>query len=145
MAERWRVEADDAWLATHRSDNFNRIRRRLRGMSRLADAMSHAELGPFAGAPRNPRLKIGGKAYAVVRYAEHRISYTTVTIDPDICRRCGRPLLESATVTCVDEHGARVRVGTVRTCRRCQADSWMFHSGMPSVMRARRVARRIVL
>jgi RNase P subunit RPR2 len=145
MPEQWRVEADPEWLARHSSDNFQRIRRRLRGMSRLADAISHAELGPFAGAPRNPKLKIGGRAYAVVRYAANRISHTVVRIDPDVCRRCDRPLVESATVTTIDENGYRTPVGTVRTCRWCQADSWMFHSRMPSVARARRVARRIVL
>lgn len=141
----WRVEADDEWLAAHSSANFERIRRRLRGFGRMADAVSLAELGPYGGAPRNPKLKIGGKAYAVVRYAMHSISHTTITVDLDRCRRCGRLLEERHALTCVDERGHRVVVGSVRTCRRCQAESWMFHSGMPSVGRARRVARKVVL
>jgi hypothetical protein len=145
MAERWRIEADDEWLARHSSDTFARLRRRLRRFGVVADAVSNAELGPFAGAPRNPRLKVGGKAYAIVRYAEHRMSHTTVTVDLDACRRCGRQLVQRHTVKCVRENGERVVVGAVRTCPRCQADSWMLYSRMPSVNRARRVARRVVL
>jgi hypothetical protein len=145
MAERWRIEADDEWLAAHRSDNFARLRRRLRGLGGFSDAISRAELGPFGGAPRNPRLKIGGKAYAVVRYAEHRISYTAVQIDPQLCRRCGRRLVEAHRVTFVAADGTRTVVGAVRICRRCQTESWLFHSGMPSVHRARVRARKVVL
>jgi hypothetical protein len=145
MGDEWRIEADDAWLAAHSSDTFDRLRRRLRRLGRLADAVSHAELGPLAGAPRNPRLKVGGRAYALIRYAEHRISHTTITIHLDRCRRCGHRLVERHMMTCVGEDGVRVVVGTVRTCRSCQADSWMFYSRMPSVIRARRVARKVVL
>ncbi|MEN3307590.1 MAG: hypothetical protein V7603_3792 [Micromonosporaceae bacterium] len=145
MPDQWRVEADDEWLSAHSSANFDRLRRRFQRFGRLADAVSHAELGPFAGAPRNPKLKVGGKAYAVVRYAEHRISHTTVTVDLDRCRRCGHRLAERHTMTSIREDGVRIVVGAVRTCRRCQADSWMFYSRMPSVTRARKVAGRVVL
>lgn len=145
MAESWRIEADDEWLAAHRSDNFDRLRRRLRGLGRFADAISNAELGPFAGAPRRPRLKVGGKAYAVVRYAEHHMSHTTIRMDLSRCRRCGRRLEEQHAMTVVREDGTRIAVGTVRVCRRCQAESWMFTSGMPSVARARRAYRKVVL
>jgi hypothetical protein len=145
MSDRWRVEADDEWLAQHSSDNFDRLRRRFRGIARLAGAVGEAEWGPFAGARSRPRLKIGGKAYSVVRYVSQRISYTVVAVDLDRCRRCGYPLVERQALRCVREDGARFVVGAVRTCRRCQSDSWTFHSRMPSVNRARKVARRVVL
>src|SRR6266545_3892453 len=95
MADDWRVEADDGWLAAHSSNSFARIRRRLSSFGRLADAVSQAELGPYGGTPRNPRLKIGGKAYSVVRYAEHGISHTAVSVDLERCRRCGALLVET--------------------------------------------------
>ena len=56
MATKWRVEADDEWLATHSSDSFQRLRRRSRLLRGLAEAMSNAELGPLGGAPRRPQL-----------------------------------------------------------------------------------------
>jgi hypothetical protein len=145
MGADWRREADDEWLAAHRSANFQRLRRRVRLLGGLADAMSNAELGPFGGTPRQPRLKIGGKTYAVVRYTTHHIAYTTIHVDPGQCRRCGQQLVEVHRVVYARGEDARTTVGTVRTCRRCQADSWLFLSRMPTVTRARRVARKIVL
>jgi hypothetical protein len=141
----WRVEADDEWLAQHSSANFERLRRRFRGIAHLADAVGQAELGPFQGARSRPQLKIGGRAYSVVRYVTQRISYTTVSLDLNTCRRCGYPLEVRQAMSVVREDGVRVRVGAIRTCRRCQADSWVFHSRMPSVNRARKVSRRVVL
>jgi hypothetical protein len=145
MADDWRREADDDWLAAHRSTNFERLRRRVRMLGGLAEAMSNAELGPLAGAPRRPRLKIGGKTYAMVRYTTHHIAYTTIHVDPGLCRRCGQQLVEVHRIVYARGEDARTTVGTVRTCRRCQGDSWMSLSRMPSVTRARRVARKIVL
>jgi hypothetical protein len=150
MGESWRVEADDEWLASHKSDNFARLRRKLArlGLLGLADAASGAApglLGPVAGAPRNPRLKIGGKAYAVVRYAEHRISYTAIMLDLQRCRRCGMRLVHVHRINMISEDGSRRVVGTVRACRRCKSNSWLFFSRMPTVERARERARRVVL
>ncbi|OLB64809.1 MAG: hypothetical protein AUI10_09505 [Actinobacteria bacterium 13_2_20CM_2_72_6] len=145
MTGDWRREADDEWLDAHRSANFERLRRRLRLLGGMAEAMSNAELGPLGGAPRRPRLKIGGRTYAVVRYTTHHIAYTTIQVDPGLCRRCGQQLVEVHRIVYARGADARLTVGTVRTCRRCQADSWMFLSRMPSVNRARRVARKIVL
>jgi hypothetical protein len=81
MAEQWRTEADDEWLATHSSDSFARLRRRIRRFGVLGDSISHAELGPFGGAPRRPRLKVGGRTYSFVRYVESHVAYTTVHVD----------------------------------------------------------------
>jgi hypothetical protein len=145
LAEQWRTEADDEWLAGHRSDNFARLRRRLRRLGALSDGISQAELGPFGGAPRRPQLKIGGRSYAVVRYTTQHIAYTTIHLDLTRCRRCGRPLVEVHRIVSVAGDGLRTTVGAVRRCRKCQADSWLFHSRMPSVERARNVARKIVL
>jgi len=148
--ESWRVEADDEWLAAHKSENFAKFRRKLAklGLLGLADAASGAApalLGPMAGAPRRPQLKIGGKAYAVVRYAEHRISYTVIALDVQRCRRCGLRLVHVHRIMTVREDGTRRVVGTVRACRRCKANSWLFFSRMPTVERARERARRVVL
>ena len=145
MAEEWRYEADDEWLDAHRSANFERLRRRLRRLGAFGDALSNAELGPLGGAPRKPSLKIGGKAYAVVRYVEHRISYTTISIDLDRCRRCGRRLVERHQLIRVGPNGRRVIVGAIRGCRHCESSSWMFRSHMPSTIRARRRDRKAVL
>ena len=145
MAEEWRREADDDWLAARRSANFERLRRRVRLLGGLAEGMSNAELGPFGGAPRRPQLRIGGKTYAVVRYATHHIAYTTIQVDPGVCRRCGQRLVEVHRIVYVRGSDTRTTVGTVRTCRRCQADSWVFFSRMPTVIRVRQVARKIVL
>jgi hypothetical protein len=144
----WRTEADDEWLATHKSQTFARFRRRLARLGLagpIGDAVSRAELGPFGGAPRNPQLKLGGKTYSVIRYTEHRIAYTTISVDLQRCRRCGGLLVEVHRVTAVDASGVRSVVGAVRMCRRCQADSWLFYSRMPATRRARRRARKVVL
>jgi hypothetical protein len=143
--EGWRTEADDEWLAARRSTSFARLRRRLQRLGVLGDAVSEAELGPFGGVPRRPTLKIGGKAYAVVRYAEHRIAYTTVRVDLLRCRRCGHRLVESHRILFVGGDGGRVAVGAVRACRRCEAESWLFTSRMPGTVRARARARKVVL
>ncbi len=86
MANEWRIEADDEWLASHSSDTFQRLRRRARLLGRVSDAVSNAELGPFSGAPRNPQLKVGGRAYSVVRYVGNgeRRSIAAVRL----CRSC---------------------------------------------------------
>lgn len=143
--EAWRVEADDEWLAAHKSDTFARLRRKFARFGVLGEAMSNAEMGPFGGAPRNPRLKLGGKTYAFIRYAEHRISYTAIVLDLQSCRRCGRRLVHVHRIKTVREDGTRRLVGTVRMCRRCRASSWLFFSRMPTVERAREVARKVVL
>jgi Fe2+ transport system protein FeoA len=143
--EDWRVEADEAWLAVHRSAHFERMRRRLRSLGVVGDSVSNAELGPFGAAPRKPELKIGGRTYSYVRYADQRIAYTTIVVDLQRCRRCGRRLLEVHRAGYMTSDGQHTVIGTVRMCRRCQADSWMFTSRMPSTRRARRVARKVVL
>jgi hypothetical protein len=145
MAEEWRTEADAAWLATHSSETFARLRRRFGKLGRFSDAISNAELGPFGGAPRRPRLKIGGRTYSYVRYVESHIAYTAVQVDLRRCRRCGRRLTEVHRMTSIDEDGARVVVGAARACRHCQVDSWLFYSRMPTVARARTVGRKVVL
>jgi hypothetical protein len=144
MANGWRIEADDEWLAAHSSTTFQRLRRRTRLMAGLADAMSNSELGPFGGAPRRPVLKIGSKAYSVVRYADHHLSYTVIQVDPVECRRCGAAMAERHLVGRYSG-GLRTTVGAVRMCRNCQAEAWLFHSHMPTTRRARAWGRKVVL
>lgn len=147
MAEEWRTEADDEWLAGRRSGLMRRLRRRFGALGGIGAAVSNAETGPFAGAPRNPRLKVddGNKAYGVVRYTTQHIAYTATSVNPDECRRCGSPLVERHEIECVRGEEVHVPVGTVRVCRSCQAESWLLRSRMPAVSRARRVARKYVL
>jgi hypothetical protein len=147
MTAHWRVEADEEWLAEHRSDTFDRVRRLLRraGVGGFGEAVSLAELGPFAGAPRNPQLKPESKGYSTIRPADHRYAHTVLALETEPCRACGREPATSQRVTCVREDGARVVVGTVRLCPDCQGDSWRFVSHMPAAARARERSRRIVL
>jgi hypothetical protein len=140
----WRTEADPEWLRHHRSENFVRMRRRLRALGSFSDAVSHAELGPFGGAPRNPQLRIEGAKYSTVRYTQHRIAYTTIHIYLQRCRRCGAEV-ESHRVICVRADGGRRMLGTLQVCRECQLNSWMFHSRMPATARARAWARKVVV
>jgi hypothetical protein len=142
--DEWRTEADEDWLRHHRSDNFARMRKRLRALGKFSDAVSHAELGPFGGAPRKPQLKIEGAKYANVRYTAHRVAYTTIHVYLQRCRRCGAEV-ESHRVIYVAEDGGRKVVGALQVCRRCQANSWMFYSRMPAVVQARGWARKVVL
>lgn len=144
MANEWRVEADDDWLAAHSSDTFQRLRRRTRLLGGLGDAMSNAELGPFGGAPRKPQLKVGSKEYSVVRYADHHLSYTVIQVDPVVCRRCGAAMAERHLIARMAD-GVRSPVGSVRVCRNCQAESWLFRSHMPATRRARQWGRKVVL
>jgi hypothetical protein len=141
----WRTEADEEWLRRHQSANFERMRKRFRRLGGgVADALSHAELGPFGGAPRRPQLKIEGAKYSTVRYTSHRIAYTTIHVYLQRCRRCGR-VVESHRVIYVREDGGRRVIGTLQVCRRCELNSWMFYSRMPSTTRARAWARKVVL
>jgi hypothetical protein len=140
----WRTEADEEWLRRHRSANFARLRRGLRHVGGFADAVSHAELGPFGGAPRRPQLKIEGAKYSTVRYATHRIAYTTIHLYLLRCRRCG-DLVEAHRIVQVLQDGERRLVGMLRVCRRCELNSWMFYSRMPATTRARRFSRKVVL
>lgn len=144
MAKNWRVEADNEWLAAHSSDTFQRLRRRSRLLSQLGEAMSNAELGPFGGAPRRPQLKIGGRAYSVVRYVQHHYAYTVIQVDPVRCDRCGCDVAEQHHIRYV-RGGEHTSIAAVRMCRSCQADAWLFHSRMPAATRARAISRKVVL
>jgi len=136
----WRIEADDAWHAEHRSAFFKRRRR-----SAIGGAFSLAELGPFGGAPRNPRLKIIDKDYSHVRYAERAYSHTIVQVELFDCRICGYRLLEEHRLLTWTQDGVVRMVGSIRRCRRCHRESWLFTSHMPAVVKARRRDAKVVL
>lgn len=62
-----RTEADDEWLAGHRSGFMQWLRRRFKRLGGVAGAVSYADTGPYAGAPRNPELRVGDeKTYSTV-------------------------------------------------------------------------------
>jgi hypothetical protein len=111
----------------------------------VADAVSHAELGPFGGAPRNPQLRVSTSRYSVVRHVVAVYAYTSIQIMLEYCRDCGRPMQEAHHAVTVRSDGVRLTLGAVRRCRGCAADSWLFRSHMPSVERARRQAAKTVL
>jgi hypothetical protein len=151
----WRREADEEWLAAHSSDTFGGLRR---GLARvglggtLGEAVSMADTGPFAGAPRNPKLKPESKDYSTVRPAEQRYGHTVVQVDRGPCRRCGAEPAAAERVTCVREDGGRVVVGTVRLCQACGGRPGRpgpagsaTGLAMPATRRARERARRVVL
>jgi hypothetical protein len=144
--EVWRGEADDEWVAGHRSNLMAWLRRRFGALRGVGEAVSDAETGPYAGAPRNPRLRLeDDPGYATVRYATDRMAYTTTTTTADVCERCGRPLVEEHEIEYVRGEGGHLPVGAVRACRACQAGSWLRESRMPTVSRARDAARRNVV
>ena len=123
---------------------MRRFRRRFSRI-RIADAVSHAELGPFGGAPRNPQLRVATSRYSVVRHVVAVYAYTQIRVMLEYCRDCGRPMQEAHHAVTVRSDGVRLTLGAVRRCRSCAADSWLFRSHMPSVQRARRQAAKTVL
>jgi len=143
--EPWRVEADDEWLAGHRSQAMTRFRRRFSRVLTVGDAVSNAELGPFAGAPRNPPLRVATSRYSVIRHVVAVYAYTSIKVMLEYCSGCGRPVQEAHHAMTVRSDGERVYLGAVRKCRSCAGDSWLFRSRMPSVAKARLLAEKVVL
>jgi hypothetical protein len=139
VPEAWRYEADDEWLAVRRSTFFKRRR------SRLGLAFADAELGPFGGAPRRPRLKLDSRGYSHVRYALREYHYATIQVELLVCRACGNRLLEEHRLLLRRADGDVITVGRVRMCRRCQKEAWLFTSHMPSVLAGRRRDAKAVL
>lgn len=139
MADGWRYEADDEWLEPRRSAFFRRRR------SRFFQALSDAELGPFGGARRNPKLKLEDKGYSIVRYAVRHYQFTIIQVDLLVCPRCGSRMLEEHRLVLQRYDGSSIVIGFVRMCRRCQKEAWLFTSHMPSVLAARERDRRVVL
>lgn len=144
--EPWRTEADDAWLAAHSSDTFARIRAYLSPLVGPADALSQSPVSAIlGGAPRNPVLRVRDIQAEHVRYAEQRYAYTTVTVTRSLCRRCGDVVQQIYRLARVDEAGRRDEWGSVRACGRCDAESWMFKSHMPSAVALRKARAMYVL
>ena len=134
----WRVEADDAWLAAHRSTFFKRRR------SKVLTAVADAGL-PFTGPPRNPRLKLPDQGYSAVRYAQRAYAYTAIQIDLLECRVCGYRLLERHRMISWSREGQSTIIGNVQQCRRCQRTSWLFTSHMPAAVKGRKRDSKVVL
>lgn len=124
---------------------MTRFRRRFGRVRTLGDAVSNAELGPFGGAPRNPQLRIGTSRYSVIRHVVAVYAHTAIRVVLEDCAGCGRPMQEAHHAMNVRSDGQRVHLGVVRKCRSCAGDSWLFLSRMPSVVKARREAAKVVL
>ncbi|SCL26753.1 hypothetical protein GA0074692_2226 [Micromonospora pallida] len=145
--QQWHAEANDEWLAERRSTVMAWLRRRFRVLGGVAGAVSHADTGPYAGAPRNPDLRVdnGDRSYATVRYTTGQIAYTTTHSSLDECEICGRPVAETQEITCMRGEQTHRRIGSVRACRNCAAESWLSRSRMPTASRARKRANRHVV
>jgi hypothetical protein len=138
VPETWRYEADEDWLAGRRSAFFRRRR------ARLGRALADAELGPFAGAPRDPRLKLESKGYTHIRYALREYSYTTIQIDLLECRVCGGRA-GAAPDGAAPRRRLHADARSLRRCRRCDRESWLFTSHMPAAAAGRGRDRKVVL
>jgi hypothetical protein len=145
MSDEWRTHADDEWLAERRSGFMGWLRRRFRFLGGVSGAVSHADTGPYAGAPRDPGLRVDdGKTYSTVRYTTEHVAYTTTAATDGECPRCGGPTAESHGIEYVAGVGRR-EVGSVTACPRCEAASWLGRSRMPGAARARATSRKTVL
>lgn len=135
----WRTEADDQWLAEHRSTFF---KRRRAGM--LAGLDLGSVLPSVGGAPRNPQLKVGGKEYSVVRYAENYAAYITTEITRAWCRSCGGSL-EIHRIHRTDKNNVRRSYGSVQACPTCHPRHWLFVTHSSRVRAAQRLREKNVL
>jgi hypothetical protein len=112
------------------AENRLRLRSRtFRFFGGVASAVSYADLGPYAGAPRKPKLK---NLDETVSQAVHQVAQITVATEAVRCSQCGQGTVETHETP----------AGPVRACRTCQADSWLLRSRMPSAVRARAAARK---
>lgn len=142
----WRAEADDEWAAERRSRFMGWLRRHFRAFGGIAGAVSHADTGPYAGAPRDPSLRLDDeREYSTVRYATGQVTYTTTRSNPAACPRCGQRLVESHEIEYASGDDTVASIGSVRTCRGCEADSWRLRSEMPAASRARDSASKHVV
>lgn len=141
MAEdEWRNEADEQWLAEHRSKFFKRRR------SALGQAVSQAEIGPFGGAPRNPDLTKGFKAYSTIRNAYKQASYTEIRVTTSYCRTCGTRSLQLHRLSAyVGESDRQATFGQLEMCSKCDEGSWLFTVHGPRTEAARARARKTVI
>ncbi|MEV0896058.1 hypothetical protein [Actinoplanes sp. NPDC049802] len=120
--------------------------RRLPILRGVADAVSHADLGPYAGAPRDPDLRIGDEqGYSTVRYATGHIAHIATSVSEDVCPRCGSAMAENHEIQQREGSAVRLRTGSARVCRACEPDSWLLRSQMSAVARARETNRRNIV
>lgn len=112
----------------------------------MGSAISEADLpGWLAGPKRRPNLKPGkGSEFSTVRSVEQGYAYTQIQVNETRCPKCGSRV-EEHTINNIDGDQGRHYVGTVRMCTKCQADSWMFKSHMPSLLRRKAQNERNVL
>jgi hypothetical protein len=141
----WRVEGDDAWLAEHSSQTFARLRRRL--PSHAGRIFADSVLGGtvFSGPKRNPQLRLDSRYTEQIRYAERQYAYTAVRVELYRCRLCGGGQLVRHRISLVAADGRRTHVGQLSRCFRCDSESWLFRSRMPSVVASRARYAKVVL
>ena len=120
--------------------------RRLPILRRLAGAVPHADLGPYAGAPREPDLRVdGADGYSLVRYATSHIAYTCTSTSQELCPRCGQPVRETHNLRYMGGTQTSRSIGVVHACRDCHPDTWLRRSQMPGAIRQRQANHRNVL
>jgi hypothetical protein len=128
-----------------RSGFLTWLRSRLGVFGGIAGAVSHADLGPYAGAPRNPSLRIDEERYSTVRYTTHHIAHVATAMSSELCPDCGQPVAETHEIQQMQGDDVQLRVGAVRACRACEPDSWLLRSQTVAALRAREAGRKNVV
>jgi hypothetical protein len=126
---------------------MNWLRTRFRVLGGIAGAVSYADTGPYAGAPRNPDLRVDDeRTFSTIRYAtNHHIAYTAADTVDGACHTCGLPLAQTHELHHRRGDTTEVRLGGLRVCPACDPDSWLLRSQMSAGTRARDRSRRNVV
>lgn len=134
---------DDGGDAERRSPFMSRLRRRFRILGGIAGAMSYADTGPYAGAPRDPNLRVGDEQnYSTVRYTTNHVAHIATSTTAHVCPKCGSPVAETHEIQHRRGDDIRLRMGVTSVCRSCEPDSWLLQSQMTSASRSREARRR---
>lgn len=135
--------SDDEWGAERRSGFMGRLRRRFRILGGVAGAVSFADTGPYAGAPRNPNLRVDDeRTYSTVRYTTNHIAHIATSTTTHVCPKCGSPVAETHEIQHRQGDDIRLRMGATSACRSCEPNSWLLRSQMNAVSRSRVAGRK---
>jgi predicted RNA-binding Zn-ribbon protein involved in translation (DUF1610 family) len=138
-----REAPDDEWGAERRSGFMSWLRRRFRIFGGVAGAVSYADTGPYAGAPRDPNLRVDDeRQYSTVRYTTNHIAHIATSTTEHACPKCGSPIAETHEIQHRQGDDIRLRMGAVSACRVCEPNSWLLQSQMTAASRTRDARRK---
>jgi hypothetical protein len=136
-------EAPDEWRAERRSGFMSWLRRRFRIFGGVAGAVSYADTGPWAGAPRNPNLRVDDeRTYSAVRYTTNHIAHIVTSTSSHVCPKCGLPMAEAHEIQHRQGDDVRLRMGAATACRACEPNSWLLQTQMTAASRSRSASRK---